>query len=109
MKQLIEEPPETLPLASGDRLPPPPKDHEPPEVRAAKELARRYRLPYIDLLPHEGDSPIDYNLFTEVPVDLMVRHQFVPLRRDARGCTSPWRIQLIWNVWMSWPARCTRE
>src|SRR5213594_3741104 len=58
---------------------------EPPEVRAAKELARRYRLPYIDLLPHNGDSPIDYNLFAEVPVDLMVRHQFLPLKRDARG------------------------
>src|SRR6266487_2481251 len=62
-----------------------PEDNEPPEVSAAKELARRYRLPYIDLLPHNGDSPIDYNLFTEVPVDLMVRHQFVPLKRDARG------------------------
>src|SRR6266566_4476424 len=85
MKQLIEETPETLALADDDRLPPMPEDHEPPEVRAAKDLARRYRLPYIDLLPHEGESPIDYNLFTEVPVDLMVRHQFVPLRRDARG------------------------
>ncbi|HEX8457350.1 MAG TPA: GspE/PulE family protein, partial [Pyrinomonadaceae bacterium] len=56
----------------------------PPEVRAAQELARRYRLPYIDLLPPEGDSPIDYALLAEVPVDLMVRHQFVPLRREGR-------------------------
>jgi len=60
-------------------------EHDPPEVRAAKDLARRYRLPYIDLLPHNGDSPIDYESFTEVPVDLMVRHQFVPLKRDAKG------------------------
>src|SRR5213075_1068828 len=27
-------------------------------------------------------SPIDYALLSEVPVDLMVRHQFVPLRRE---------------------------
>src|SRR2546428_13163625 len=85
MKQLIEAPPETLSQTNDGLLPPIPQDNEPPEVRAAKELARRYRLPYIDLLPHNGDSPIDYNLFTEVPVDLMVRHQFVPLKRDARG------------------------
>jgi type IV pilus assembly protein PilB len=56
----------------------------PPEVRAAQELARRYRLPYIDLLPLEGDSPIDYALLGEIPVDLMLRHQFVPLRREGR-------------------------
>src|SRR6266404_4412262 len=85
MKQLIEEPPANLPLTSDGGLPPIPENNEPPEVRAARELARRYRLPYIDLLPHDGASPIDYNLFTEVPVDLMVRHQFVPLRRDAKG------------------------
>src|SRR4051812_24787167 len=60
-----------LPLAS-----------EPPEVRQAKEMADRYRLPFVNLLPTEGESPIDYSLLSEVPVDLMVRHQFVPLRRE---------------------------
>ncbi|MBA2525257.1 MAG: hypothetical protein H0V18_05655, partial [Pyrinomonadaceae bacterium] len=60
-------------------------DHEPPEVLAAKELARRYRLPFIELLPTNQDSPIDYGLFNEIPVDLMVRHQFLPLKRDGRG------------------------
>src|SRR3982751_233804 len=59
--------------------------HEPPEMKAAKELARRYRLPFVDLLPPDHQSPIDYELFTEVPVDLMVRHQFVPLKRDQKG------------------------
>ena len=59
-------------------------DHTPPEVRAALTLARRYRLPYVDLLPPVGESPIDYQLLAEVPVDLMVRHQFVPLRREGR-------------------------
>jgi type IV pilus assembly protein PilB len=47
-------------------------------------LARRYRLPYVDLLPHNGDSPIDYTLLSELPVDLMLRHQFVPLRREGK-------------------------
>src|ERR687889_690683 len=61
------------------------EEHLPPEMKAARELARRYRLPFVDLLPHDRESPIDYNLFTEVPVDLMVRHQFVPLKRDQKG------------------------
>jgi type IV pilus assembly protein PilB len=60
-------------------------DHQPPEVRAAKDLARRYRLPFVELLPTEGESPVDYTLFNEIPVDLMVRHQFLPLKKDARG------------------------
>jgi type II secretory ATPase GspE/PulE/Tfp pilus assembly ATPase PilB-like protein len=83
MKELVAEP--TAVLLPANDVVAAPVPNEPPEVRAAKELARRYRLPFIDLLPHEGESPIDYNLFTGVPVDLMVRHQFVPLRRDAKG------------------------
>ncbi|MDX6531068.1 MAG: type pilus assembly protein PilB [Blastocatellia bacterium] len=55
---------------------------DPPEIRQAKELATRYRLPFVNLLPTEGESPIDYSLLSELPVDLMVRHQFVPLRRE---------------------------
>ncbi|MBV9210676.1 MAG: type II/IV secretion system protein [Acidobacteria bacterium] len=61
-----------------------PADHEPPEVQAARQLARRYRLPYVDLLPPSGESPIDYDLLAEIPVDLMLRNQFVPLRREGR-------------------------
>ena len=60
-------------------------EHLPPEMKAARDLARRYRLPFVDLLPPDRESPIDYELFTEVPVDLMVRHQFVPLKRDTKG------------------------
>jgi type IV pilus assembly protein PilB len=68
----------TLPGAPGEH-------HEPPEVRAAKELARRYRLSFVELLPADQDSPIDYEIFHEIPVDLMVRHQFLPLKRDEKG------------------------
>ncbi len=96
MKQLSEEYTETVSAydeaAQGEQgeregaLPPPftVEDNDPPEVREAKVLARRYRLPYVDLLPPEGDSPIDYALLGEIPVDLMVRHQFVPLRREGK-------------------------
>src|SRR5947209_9667925 len=69
---------------NGVSLPADGDEHTPPEVRAAKELARRYRLPYVDLLPPVGDSPIDYSLLGEVPVELMLRHLFVPLRREGR-------------------------
>ena len=88
MKQLSEEQSQTI--ASAGSMPPPDttlseESHEPPEMRAAKELAHRYRLPFVDLLPSDEESPIAYDLFTEVPVELMVRHQFVPLKRDEKG------------------------
>jgi type IV pilus assembly protein PilB len=59
-------------------------ENEPPEVVEAKALARRYRLPYIDLLPAEGESPIDYEELATVPVEMMVKNHFVPLRREGR-------------------------
>ena len=60
-------------------------DKQPPEVTGAKALAARYRLPFIDLLPPEGDSPIDYDELAKLPVDLMLRNQFVPLRREGNN------------------------
>ncbi|HMQ03407.1 MAG TPA: GspE/PulE family protein [Pyrinomonadaceae bacterium] len=58
--------------------------NEPPEVIEAKQLARRYRLPYIDLLPGDAPSPIDYEELAKIPVDMMLRGHFVPLKRDGR-------------------------
>ena len=72
------------PAKTSGRLSAVPESGLPPEVRAARELAARYRLPYVDLLPPDGDSPIDYAILSELPVDLMVRHQFVPLRREGK-------------------------
>lgn len=60
-------------------------ENEPPEVVQAKELAKRYRLPYIDLLPPDKKSPIDYNELAKIPVDMMLRNHFVPLRREGRN------------------------
>ena len=89
MKQLTESPTSTPPskpaLGVPGVLPQDGDNHEPPEVRSARELARRYRLSFVELLPTEGESPIDYELFNEIPVDLMVRYQFLPLKRDEKG------------------------
>ncbi len=60
-------------------------ENEPPEVLEARALAQRYRLPYIDLLPPDKESPIDYDELTRIPVDLMLRNHFVPLKREGRN------------------------
>src|SRR5262245_869954 len=59
-------------------------ENEPPEVVEAKQLARRYRLPYIDLLPSDAPSPIDYEQLAAVPVEMMLLNHFVPLKREGR-------------------------
>lgn len=59
-------------------------ENEPPEVIEAKQLARRYRLPYIDLLPSDQPSPIDYEELAKIPVEMMLRNHFVPLKRDGQ-------------------------
>ncbi len=60
-------------------------DKEPPEVIEAKQLAHRYRMPFIDLLPPEQPSPVDHDELAKISVDLMLRNQFVPLRRDGNN------------------------
>jgi type IV pilus assembly protein PilB len=46
------------------------------EVEQARAVAARYRCEYVDL--REGS--IDHDLFRSIPVDLMFRYNFVPLR-----------------------------
>ena len=74
-------------------------DKEPPEVAEAKQLARRYRLPFIDLLPPEQASPVDHHELARIPVDLMLRNQFVPLRREGNNLhaamADPTNLQLL--------------
>ena len=60
-------------------------DNEPPEVTEAKQLAIRYRMPYVDLLPPDRSSPVDQDEISKIPVDLMLRNQFVPLKRDGNN------------------------
>ncbi|MGI8638802.1 MAG: GspE/PulE family protein, partial [Pyrinomonadaceae bacterium] len=75
------------------------RENEPPEVTEAKKLAKRYRLPYIDLLPPDKESPISYEELAGIPVELMLRNQFVPLRREGRnlhvGMADPSNLEVL--------------
>jgi len=59
-------------------------ENEPPEVIEAKQRAKRYRMPYIELLPPDAPSPVDQEELARIPVDLMLRNQFVPLKREGK-------------------------
>ena len=48
------------------------------ERQAAERMAARYRLNFIQL----ENSPVDYALVQSLPVDLMLRNKFVPMRRE---------------------------
>ncbi len=54
-----------------------PRDEE--DRQRAAELAARIALPYDDQLEFRGDP----ELFRQIPVDVMVRYQFVPLERQG--------------------------
>src|SRR5208283_1474330 len=46
------------------------------EVAQAKAMAARYRCEYVDL----REASIDHDLFRSIPVDLMFRYNFVPMK-----------------------------
>jgi type IV pilus assembly protein PilB len=48
------------------------------EVAQARALAARYRCEFVDL----REARIDHDLFRSIPVDLMFRYNFVPLRAE---------------------------
>lgn len=48
------------------------------ERASAERLAQRYRLNFVNL----DTTPVDYALVQSLPVDLMLRNKFVPLRRE---------------------------
>ena len=50
------------------------------EIARAKDLARRYRLEYVDM----EHFNVDQDLFRSIPADLMLRYRFVPHRRDGQ-------------------------
>lgn len=50
------------------------------ETDAARRLAERYRLEFLDM--HE--FRIDQELFRSIPADVMLRYGFVPYRRDGK-------------------------
>src|SRR2546421_5830984 len=48
------------------------------EKLEAQKMAQRYRLPFVAL----EEYPVDYSLVQSLPVDMMLRNKFIPLRRD---------------------------
>jgi len=48
------------------------------DVARAKKLADHYGFDYVDLEHFQ----IDHDLFKEIPLDLMIRYQFIPERRE---------------------------
>ncbi len=60
---------------NGTAIMAPVKDTSADEARA-RDLASRYRCPFVDLHEHT----IDHDLLRAIPVDLMFRYHFVPLR-----------------------------
>jgi type IV pilus assembly protein PilB len=49
------------------------------EEAQARQLAERLAMPFVNLI----DFEIDHDLFRSIPVDLMFRYNFVPLRLEA--------------------------
>lgn len=70
-------------LSTAAAIPAETADRAPSEITQeeieAREKARRYRLRFVDLKTEEPA----YNLIHELPVEMMVRHSFVPLERDG--------------------------
>jgi type II secretory ATPase GspE/PulE/Tfp pilus assembly ATPase PilB-like protein len=51
------------------------------ELQAARRLAERYRLEFVDMETFR----IDQDLFRSIPADLMLRYGFVPYRREGKS------------------------
>lgn len=65
------------------------------EAAEARALAARYRAEFVDL----REARIDHDLFRSIPVDLMFRYNFVPLRTENGtleiAITDPKNLNLI--------------
>ena len=65
------------------------------EVARARALARRYRLPYVDMERYY----VDQDLLRSIPADLMLRYRFVPRRRAGEALeiivSDPTNLPLI--------------
>src|SRR6201993_3640240 len=48
------------------------------EAARAKRMADEYGFPYVDLTHFQ----VDHSLFRDIPLDLMIRYQFLPERRE---------------------------
>lgn len=89
MSTLAEQPSskETAPIRPDERMN--------LEQRDARELARRYRLPYIDL----NNYTLDHDLINSMPIELMLRNAFIPIKREIDALviavSDPTNLDLI--------------
>jgi type IV pilus assembly protein PilB len=89
MSTLAEQPSskETAPIRPDERMN--------LEQRDARELARRYRLPYIDL----SNYTLDHDLINSMPIELMLRNAFIPIKRELDALviavSDPTNLDLI--------------
>jgi type II secretory ATPase GspE/PulE/Tfp pilus assembly ATPase PilB-like protein len=83
MSETIEQEISQKTPSNAAATPPESAEPAPPEITeeeiAAREKARRYRLRFVDLKTEEPA----YHLIHELPVEMMVRHSFVPLDRQG--------------------------
>jgi type IV pilus assembly protein PilB len=83
------------PIENKQTTPIRPEDRMNLEQKEARDLAKRYRLPYIDLLTHQ----LDNDLINSMPVELMLRNSFVPIKREADALiiaiSDPTNLDLI--------------
>jgi len=100
-----------VPFKNGNGAGPDPAAEE----TRAKELAARYRCPFVNL----QEQPIDHELLRSIPVDLMFRYHFVPLRMcgpvldiaigDPSQLLSIDEVSLLLNkkvkVWVATPSQ----
>ncbi|HZS43784.1 MAG TPA: GspE/PulE family protein [Blastocatellia bacterium] len=65
------------------------------EMAQARQIAAKYRYTYVDL----STCPIDYSLIHKMPVDLMIRHHFVPIQMEGGvmkiAMADPTNLELI--------------
>ncbi len=74
-QETVQEPANAAAVNTASSARPPSEMSQ--EELAAREKARRYRLRFIDLKVEEPA----YDLIHELPVEMMVRHSFVPMSR----------------------------
>ncbi len=83
MRQVDVTPDDTLDPAAliEDPAPEVSAEERNAEEAAARRLAERYRLDFLNM----REFRIDQELFRSIPADLMLRYGFVPYRRDGRS------------------------
>ena len=82
------------------KTPPPDGDfdeHLPPEVKAARDLARRYRLPFV-ICSRPIESRLSITRYSPKCLSINGAPPIRSTEADERGCTLRWQTRPILNV-----------